>query len=110
MELTADLMPYLELLFLLMIGQAFASQLFGQKLYKLTPNWDVINYALLAALPVYVVTSSVALSLAEFAVSSVLRFGVDRQAIKESTLLTLGVVSKIVWVALLYMGVAVVME
>uniref|UniRef100_A0AB39CD85 Uncharacterized protein n=1 Tax=Pseudomonas phage RVTF4 TaxID=3236931 RepID=A0AB39CD85_9VIRU len=104
-----ELVPYLELFFLLLIGTAFAHRLFG-RLDSVTPSWDVIHYGLLSALPVYVVTSSVALSLAEFAATSVVRFFVGVRLLDESKALWIGLVFKALWVALLAFEIPILME
>lgn len=109
MELFNTILPFAELLFLLAIGQAFAVRLFGQQ-HSNTPNWDVINYALLNALPVYVVTSSLALSLAEFATSTVIRFLQETRLIESGHGQWIGLATKIVWVVLLAFEIPVLME
>lgn len=110
MELIAEFLPYFELFFLLLIGLAFTHTLVGQRMYIQTPNWDVINYALISSLPVYVVTSSLGLSLAEFATTMCIRFFVARSAMSEGAGLFTGMLFKAVWVALLFAGLIEVME
>lgn len=115
MELWLSVVPYIELLFLLCIGHAFADYAFQNdfiaqaknhktEVGKLFWKWVLPSHGLIHALPVYIITGSLFLSVAEFVVHSIIDWAKcdGRLTFQQDQLLHLG--CKILWVGLIASG------
>lgn len=109
MELFENFLPYPELFLLLVVGQAFVAAI-AHRFKSDSSLWDVFHYAMLSALPVYVVTGSMVLSLAQSLAMFVARYLWLRQALDDNRFFYMAFLLNVMWVSLLAAEVPFVME
>lgn len=121
MELLMTLAPWSELLFLLLIGHAFAdypmqsdfiatAKNHTTELGKMFWKWVLPSHGLIHALPVYVVTGSFVLAFAEFVCHTVIDWLKCDGRIGFNTDQLLHVGCKVLWVILIAMELPFLME
>ena len=115
MELLLSFIPYFELFFLLCIGHAFAdypmqsdfianAKNHTTDLGKMFWKWVLPSHGLIHALPVYIVTGSFALALAEFVCHTIIDYLKCDGRISFNTDQLLHMGCKVLWVGLIAAG------
>jgi hypothetical protein len=121
MELFLSVVPYIELMFLLMIGHAFAdypmqsdfvatAKNHTTELGKVFWKWVLPSHGLIHAAPVYLITGSFVLALAEFVCHTVIDYLKCDGKLTFNQDQWLHVACKVLWVGLLALELPFLVE